>query len=251
MRVLILAGTAEARRLATVLAAQRPELAVVCSLAGRVRAPVLPAGAVRVGGFGGPRGLAHYLRAQRVKAVIDATHPFAERITAAAVAASREVGVPLLVLRRPGWTRQPGDDWHWVATMAEGAQVLPALGRRVFLTIGRGGLAEFAHLDTLWFLVRSVDPPQPPTPKKMHILLERGPFMAAGERALLREHRIDVLVTKNSGGEMTQAKLLAARELGIPVVIQSRPELPAGVEVEPTVPGALCWLERTLASATA
>jgi precorrin-6A/cobalt-precorrin-6A reductase len=246
VRVLILGGTGEARRLAALLCERWPGLDVVSSLAGRVRAPVPLAGTVRVGGFGGPAGLARYLRAERVDAVVDATHPFAEMITASAVTAAEEVGVPLLVLRRPGWTPAPGDDWCWVPSLAAAAEILPALGRRVFLTTGRSGLAAFAHLDELWFLVRSVDPPEPPTPKRMRSLLDRGPFSLAGERALLREHRIDVLVTKDSGGEQTQAKLRAAGELSLPVVIQSRPEPPTGVRVEPTVSSAARWLADTL-----
>jgi precorrin-6A/cobalt-precorrin-6A reductase len=129
-----------------------------------------------------------------------------------------------------------------VPTLAAAAEALPGLGRRVFLSTGRGGLAAFAGLDGHWFLVRSVDPPEPPTPRRMHSLLARGPFSLAGERALLREHRIDVLVTKDSGGEQTEAKLVAAGELGIPVLIQSRPPVPAGVPVRETVAGAVRWL---------
>jgi precorrin-6A/cobalt-precorrin-6A reductase len=240
-RVLILGGTGEARALAGALA-ERADLTVVSSLAGRVRAPTLPAGSVRIGGFGGVDGLAAYLRAERFDAVVDATHPFAATITAAAVAATDRVGVPLLVLRRPGWTPGSGDRWHRVATLAEAAAALPELGERVFLTTGRQGLAEFAALDRHWFLVRSVDPPAPPVPSRMRILLDRGPFTVAGERALLAEHRIDVLVTKDSGGEMTAAKLVAARELGVPVLVQTRPPAP-DAPTEPTVARALRHLE--------
>lgn len=232
--------------LAALLCERWAGLEVVSSLAGRVRAPVPLTGTVRVGGFGGPAGLARYLRAERVDALVDATHPFAETITSSAMTAAGEVGVPLLVLRRPGWTPAPGDDWRWVSSLAAAAEALPALGRRVFLTTGRSGLAAFAHLDELWFLVRSVDPPEPPTPKRMRSLLDRGPFTLAGERALLREHRIDVLVTKDSGGDQTQAKLRAAGELGLPVVIRSRPDPPTGVPVEATVAGAARWLADTL-----
>lgn len=246
MRVLLLGGTGEARRLAEVLAEQRPDLDLVYSLAGRVRAPVLPAGDVRIGGFGGAEGLAGYLRAERVVAVVDATHPFADTISASASIATRAADVPLLVLRRPGWTAADTDDWHWVPSLTAAAELLPKLGQRIFLTIGRGGLAEFAHLDNLWFLLRSVDPPEPPMPKHSHVLLARGPFTVAGERALLREHRIDVLVTKDSGGQMTEAKLRAAAELGVPVVIQSRPPVPEGVPVVSRVADAVAWLDATL-----
>jgi precorrin-6A/cobalt-precorrin-6A reductase len=245
MRVLILGGTGEARRLAAELVGN-PRLSVVSSLAGRVRAPVPPPGEVRVGGFGGVAGLLDYLRAERITAVIDATHPFAAAMSASAAAATAQLGIPLLVLRRPGWSPSDGDDWRWVPTLTAAASALPGLGRRVFLTTGRGGLAAFAGLDEHWFLVRSVDPPEPPTPKRMCPLLARGPFTLDGERALLREHRIDVLVTKDSGGEMTAAKLRAAAELGIPVLIQSRPPLPAGLPVRTTVAGATRWLAATL-----
>lgn len=243
-RVLILGGTGEARRLAGALAG-RPGLEVVSSLAGRVRAPALPAGEVRIGGFGGVDGLAEYLRCSRIGAVVDATHPFAAVITESVVVAARRVGVPLLVLRRPGWTPSAGDDWHWVRTPAEAARALPALGERVFLTTGRLGLAAFATLDRHWFLVRSVDPPEPPMPRRMELLLARGPFTLPGERALLTGHRIDVLVTKDSGGEMTAAKLRAARELGIPVLIQARPPAPDAATVA-TVEAAVHWLDRAL-----
>ncbi|HEX4248610.1 MAG TPA: cobalt-precorrin-6A reductase [Pseudonocardia sp.] len=249
MRVLILGGTGEARRLAGELVeAASGGLSVVSSLAGRVRDPVLPPGEVRVGGFGGVAGLRDYLRAERITAVVDATHPFAAVMSASAAAATAELGIPLLVLRRPGWTPGADDRWHRVPTLAAAAEALPALGRRVFLSTGRTGLAAFAGLDEHWFLVRSVDPPQPPAPRRMHSLLARGPFTLAGERALLREHRIDVLVTKDSGGGQTGAKLVAAGELGIPVVIQARPPVPLGVPVRDTVAGAACWLAELPAS---
>lgn len=243
VRVLILGGTGEARRLAGALVdGAAGGLSVVSSLAGRVREPVLPPGEVRVGGFGGVPGLRDYLRAERITAVVDATHPFAATMSASAAAATGALGIPLLVLRRPGWTPGDGARWYRVPTLAAAAEVLPALGRRVFLSTGRGGLAAFAGLDGHWFLVRSVDPPQPPTPRRMHSLLARGPFTLEGERALLRQHRIDVLVTKDSGGEQTGAKLVAAGELGIPVVIQSRPPVPTGVPVRDSVGGAVGWL---------
>jgi len=232
MTVLILGGTGEARRLAAALPGR-----VISSLAGRVKDPRLPPGEVRVGGFGGVDGLAEWLRANHITAVVDATHPFAERITANAVAATAEVGVPLLVLRRPGWTEQPGDDWRWRDTIADAVD-LP--GERVFLTTGRQDLGVFSHLDH-WFLARMVEPPEPPLPQRIHVLLDRGPFTVDGELALLREHAIDVLVTKDSGGGMTAAKLVAARHLGLPVVIVRRPPLP-DVEVVDSVEAAVSRL---------
>ncbi|HZZ51272.1 MAG TPA: cobalt-precorrin-6A reductase [Pseudonocardia sp.] len=245
-RVLILGGTAEARGVAAALAG-RPELEVVSSLAGRVRSPILPAGQVRIGGFGGAAGLRDYLRAERVDAVVDATHPFASTITASAASASADVGVPLIVLRRAGWTEGPGDRWHWVRTLDEAAAVLPPFGPRVFLTTGRTGLAAFAGLDGHWFLIRTVEPPEAPLPRRYELLSDRGPFQLSGERELLARHRIDVLVSKDSGGPMTSAKLTAARERGIPVILQRRPALPdvaSGADVDEV----LEWLDTTLAS---
>ena len=239
--VLILGGTAEARRLAAVLAAD-PGVEPTSSLAGRVAAPRMPAGRVRIGGFGGAAGLAEWLREHRVDALVDATHPFADAISRSAVGAAAETGVPLLALRRPGWTAGPGDDWHQVGSLEQAAAVLPELGSRVFLTTGRLGLAAFAGLSELFFLVRSVEPPEPPTPVRMHLLLDRGPFLLEDERAVLREHRIEVLVTKDSGGDATAAKLVAAREAGLPVVVVRRPPPPSGVPVGADVAAAVAWL---------
>ncbi|MHC0431424.1 cobalt-precorrin-6A reductase [Streptomyces sp. O3] len=242
--LLILGGTTEARRLASA-AAQRPGLRVTSSLAGRVSRPGDLPGEVRVGGFGGPDGLADWLRTHRVDALVDATHPFAEAISAHAADAAAATGVPLLALRRPGWRPGPGDRWYPVASLDEAAALLPELGRRIFLTTGRLGLAAFAGtaLDGLDFLVRSVERPEPPLPRRTEILLDRGPFTVDGERALLRAHRIDVLVTKDSGGAATVAKLVAARELGMPVVVVGRPAPPAGVLVATEVADALAWLD--------
>ncbi|MER5635378.1 cobalt-precorrin-6A reductase [Kitasatospora sp. NPDC002227] len=239
--VLILGGTTEGRRLAADLAAD-PAVRVTSSLAGRVAEPRLPAGQVRIGGFGGPAGLAAWLREQHVDALIDATHPFAESISRNAALAAAEVHVPLLALRRPSWVPVPGDDWHSAGSLAEAAEALPGLGRRIFLTTGRQGLAAFAHLTGLHFLARSVDAPEAPLPPDLDVLLDRGPFTLDGERAVLREHRIDVLVTKDSGGAATAPKLTAARELGLPVVVVRRPTPPPGIPSAPDVAAALAWL---------
>ncbi|KOT64455.1 MULTISPECIES: cobalt-precorrin-6A reductase [Streptomyces] len=240
--VLILGGTTEARALAADLADRLPGLRVTTSLAGRVAAPRLPAGEVRIGGFGGPDGLAHWLREHAVDALIDATHPFAGTISFNAAQAAATAHVPLLALRRPGWVPEPGDTWHPVASLTEAAAALPDLGHRIFLTTGRMGLATFAHLTDQWFLVRSVDAPEPPFPPRMEVLLDRGPFTLEGERALLQEHRIDVLVTKDSGAAATAPKLRAARELGVPVVVVQRPAVPPGVPVAETPDQAVGWL---------
>ncbi|WP_344340698.1 precorrin-6A/cobalt-precorrin-6A reductase, partial [Kitasatospora putterlickiae] len=159
-----------------------------------------------------------------------------------AAEAAAATGVPLLVLHRPGWAPVEGDRWHRVPSLAEAADLLPSLGRRVLLTSGRQGIGAFAHLDGLHFTARSVDPPEPPLPASLDVLLDRGPFTLDGERAVLREHRIDVVVTKDSGGAATAPKLTAARELGLPVVVVDRPPAPPGVPVAETVEAALAWL---------
>ncbi|GIH93297.1 precorrin-6A reductase [Planobispora siamensis] len=242
LNVLVLGGTDEARRLAAALAG-REGTHVVSSLAGRVRDPKLPVGEVREGGFGGPDGLAAWLAERGIDVVVDATHPFAARMTASAVEAAGRAGLPLLILRRPGWSPGPGDDWRQVPSLHAAAELLPAVGKRVFLTTGRRSLPVFAGLADLWFLARSVDPPEGPMPPRAQVLLSRGPFTVEGELALMCEHRIDVVVTKDSGGEMTTAKLHAARELGLPVVVVRRPPAPDGVPAVQSVQEALAWLE--------
>jgi precorrin-6A/cobalt-precorrin-6A reductase len=221
--VLILGGTGEARELAARLAAARvPGLRVVSSLAGRVSRPAMPEGEVRVGGFGGVAGLAAWVAENEVTVVVDATHPFAETMSEHAVAACAEVPAPLLRLARAPWAAGSGDLWHEVASEAEAAALLPSLGRRAFVTTGRQGLAAFADVDGMWFLIRCVDPPAGPLPEVCEVVLARGPYDAEAEHALMSEHEIDVLVTKNSGGELTAGKLAAARQLGIPVIVIAR-----------------------------
>ncbi|MGW3650387.1 cobalt-precorrin-6A reductase [Streptomyces sp. NPDC000878] len=245
--VLILGGTTEARRLAELLhTAPGPPLTLTSSLAGRVAGPRLPPGEVRIGGFGGAEGLAAWLREHRVDALVDATHPFAATISLHAARAAATADVPLLALRRPGWTPVAGDDWREAGSLEEAATLLPTLGRRVFLTTGRLGLSAFAALDDLWFLVRSVDAPEPPHPARMEVLLDRGPFTLDGERELLRGHRIDVVVTKDSGGAATAPKLTAAREAGLPVVMVRRPPVPEGVPVAADPEAAARWITALL-----
>ena len=257
MKLLLLGGTGEARRLAELLGSE-PAISVVSSLAGRTAEARLPEGPVRRGGFGGVAGLVDWLTDNKVDAVVEATHPFAATMTEHAVEAARVVGVDLLVLRRAGWREQAGDRWTWVDSVEEAAQLLPELGSRAFLTIGRQGLGTFAaasgggdqvastggtpHAITrVWMLARCVDPPEP-VPTWCELLLDRGPYDVQAELELLREQRIDVLVTKDSGGSMTSAKLEAARELGIPVVVIRRPSLPPGVAVVETVDQVVSWL---------
>jgi precorrin-6A/cobalt-precorrin-6A reductase len=239
--VLILGGTAEARALAAALST-RP-IRVVSTLAGRVREPHLPPGEVRIGGFGGPDALARWLRDQHVGAVIDATHPFAARISHSAATAAGHAGIPILMVRRPGWTPESGDTWHWVDSLSAAARLLPKIGSRAFLTTGRQSLPAFAGVDDVFFLIRCVDRPGPPLPPHHHVLLSRGPFTVQGELALMREFGIDTLVTKDSGGDLTVAKLAAARELRLPVVMVRRPP-PPNVPLVRTVAEALAWLDR-------
>lgn len=238
MIVLILGGTTEGRLLASACV-RLPGVVTISSLAGRTNDPLIPAGDLRIGGFGGVSGLARFLGEQRIDAVVDATHTFARQMTEHAVEACAASGVPLLILRRPGWTEQPGDTWHRVPSLPAAAALLPELGKRIFLTTGRQEIGAFAGLDDLWFLARSVEPPAPPRPRRLSVLLDRGPFTVEGEQALLTTHRIDVLVTKDSGGPA--AKLTAARALAVPVVVVDRPAPPA-VPTVPTVEAAVTWL---------
>ncbi len=239
--VLVLGGTGEARQLAAALT-ERPGYRVVTSLAGRTRDPHVPEGSLRIGGFGGREGLAAWLEEHAIDVLIDATHPFAEQVTTNAVSAAHSAGVPMLVLRRPGWQPQPGDDWRWVPSLSEAARALTAEDRRVFLAMGRQGVSVFAELDEHHFLLRCVDPPEPPLPRNLELVLDRGPYTVDSELDLLREHRIDVVVTKDSGGEMTAAKLVAARELGLPVIVVRRPAPPEAPCV-PTAQDAVQYLE--------
>jgi precorrin-6A/cobalt-precorrin-6A reductase len=237
--ILILGGTAEARELAGALDARG--VPIVSSLAGRVSRPRLPVGDVRIGGFGGPEPFAAWLRARGVQAVVDATHPFAERISASAAQACPAAGVPLLRLERPGWRERPGDRWQRVPDLDAAAALLPRVGRRAFLTTGRQGLSAFAGVEDCWFLVRCVERPDPPLPRRHELLLDRGPYTLASERALIDSRAIDVVVTKDSGGELIRAKLDAARERGLPVIVVERPEAAPEAAVT-SVEEALRWL---------
>ena len=237
--ILILGGTAEARHLASELHSRR--VPVTTSLAGRVNRPTLPAGEVRIGGFGGPQRLARWLHDNFIGAVVDATHPFAERISASAEQACALSGTPLLRLERPGWSERPGDRWTWVDDLDHAARAIAGLGERVLLTTGRQGLPAFAPVGDVWFLIRCVDPPDPPLPPQCAVILDRGPYTLEAELELIDAHAIDLVVTKDSGGELTVAKLDAARERKLPVIIVRRPRRAAPNAVA-DVENALDWV---------
>lgn len=239
MRVLILGGTTEASAIARALAGD-PRFDPILSLAGRTRSPVPPPIPWRIGGFGGAAGLADYLQREAIHALIDATHPFAAQIKAHAAI----VAIPRLVVLRPPWHAVAGDRWTEVADMPAAYRALGSTPRRVFLTVGQQELSAFGPPHH--YVVRSVDPPQQ-APDGAVILTARGPFAEAEERALLLAHRIDAVVTKNSGGAATAAKLAAARQLGLPVVLVMRPPRPAGPIVA-DAPAALAWLARQAAT---
>jgi precorrin-6A/cobalt-precorrin-6A reductase len=235
--VLILGGTGEARRLAAALHADG--VPVVSSLAGRVSRPALPVGQVRTGGFGGVEGLADYLRAARVRIVVDATHPFAARISANAAAAARLTGVPLVRLQRPGWRDHPdAARWVWVPDAAA-ARAAADASRRPFLTTGRQSLPDFLPWSDRAVLARVVDPPEFPLPERWTLLLARGPYGLDAEQSLMAGHGVDTLLTKDSGGDLTAAKLDAAGALGVPVVVIERPPPPPGVPLVTTVAESL------------
>lgn len=237
MRVLLLGGTGEARQLAARL---HPDVDLVSSLAGRVPDPALPVGPVRIGGFGGVGGLRKWLADNRITTVVDATHPFAATITANAAQACADLDLPHLVLHRPAWdpagTRLVGSDTEAAKRVAVEAF------SRVFLTTGRSGTTAFAGSDA-WFLIRVVTAPDPATlPRNCEVLLSRGPYTYDDEHALLLRNNIDVLVTKNSGGALTEAKLAAAKALNVDIVMIDRPPLPTGVDVVTSVDDATAWV---------
>ncbi|HEY3912222.1 MAG TPA: cobalt-precorrin-6A reductase [Stellaceae bacterium] len=242
LMVLVLGGTSEGFDLARALT-REPAARVVSSLAGRTANPRLPIGEVRIGGFGGADGLAAYLRSTGVGMVIDATHPFAATMGGNAEEGCRQAGVPLLRLERPAWRPIAGDNWTEVDDWDEAANAVGKLSQRVLLAVGRRELAAFAALDHVWFLVRSVDPPNPvPAFRQAELLLARGPFALDDERRLLAGHRIDTILCRNSGGSAADAKLVAARELGIRVVIRRRPPRPAGLPRVSSVSEAILWV---------
>jgi precorrin-6A/cobalt-precorrin-6A reductase len=241
-RLLILGGTAEAAELARRTAeATGDRIEVMTSLAGRLQTDRRLPGRVRVGGFGGASGLGRFLREASIDLVVDATHPFAENISRNAASACASACVPRLVLVRPPWRPEPGDRWLNAGNVVEAAELLPAIARRAFLTTGPGSLAAFRNVADVWFLVRLFVRPAAPLPLADHQILQaQPPFTLAAETALMRKHRIDTLVTKQSGGP-TDAKLAAARACGAQVVMIQRPAPPPGDAVD-NVDAALAWM---------
>jgi precorrin-6A/cobalt-precorrin-6A reductase len=249
-RVLILGGTTEARGLAQRLGA-RPGLDITLSLAGRTTAPVPLPVPVRSGGFGGAEGLADYLARERISILIDATHPYANAISANAAVAARRTGVAFLALRRPPWRQMDGDSWTEVSDVGAAIAALGDAPRRVFVALGRNELAPFGKAPQHHYLIRSVDPVEPPLPlPEVEYITGRGPFSQADDHALLKSHRIEVVIAKNSGGSATYGKIAAARALALDVVMLRRPELPDAPAVA-TVEETVAWLDQTLTLAAA
>jgi precorrin-6A/cobalt-precorrin-6A reductase len=239
--VLILGGTSEARLLAEALSKDL-RFAALLSFAGRTESLLRPALPHRVGGFGGAEGLAAFLRAGQYRALIDATHAFAARISHNAAAAAQTTGVPLLRLARPAWQPVLGDDWRPQADMEAAALALGQAPRRVFLSVGRLELVAFCQAPQHDYLLRAVEPFTPPAGlSRARLIAARGPFALADEQKLLRDERIELLVSKNAGTPSTYAKIEAARALAIPVLMVARPVLPAVREVE-TQAEVLTWL---------
>jgi precorrin-6A/cobalt-precorrin-6A reductase len=249
-RILILGGTTEARGLAERLA-KRADLDITLSLAGRTMSPAALPVPVRSGGFGGAAGLAAYLLRERVGALIDATHPYANIISANAVAAARETNVPFVAVRRPPWFKVNGDRWTEVDDVQSAVDKLGQEPRRVFVALGRNELAPFAAAPQHHYLIRSVDPVEPHLrlPQASYVT-GRGPFSEADDTALLTAHRIEIVVAKNSGGQATYGKIAAARALGLEVVMLRRPAVPDAPTVE-TAHEAVAWLDHALTLAAA
>jgi precorrin-6A/cobalt-precorrin-6A reductase len=238
--VLILGGTGDARMLAARLAKKRA-YRVTLSLAGRTKAPADQGVATRIGGFGGPEGLRRYMEVEGIALLVDATHPFAAQMSRHAWLAAQAAGIAMVALDRPAWTQQAGDNWLVVPDMIEAARAIGSEARRVFLTIGRQELAPFAAHPQHSYLVRSVDPADVALPNAITIL-DRGPFDEATEETLMRHHRIEVLVTKNSGGDATYGKIAAARRLSLPVVMVARPA-PSGAPTVNSLDALEAWLD--------
>lgn len=242
MRILVLGGTTEASRLAKALST-RPDLEATLSLAGRTEAPAAQPIPTRIGGFGGVEGLAAYLRDHAIDVLVDATHPFAAQISRNAAEAARSMGTPIVAFVRPAWGREPGDDWIEVGDLDAAARAIGSGPRRVLLTTGRLGLASFEEAPQHHYVIRTIDHPGDlPGLPDHDLLLDRGPFDLEAERALMLRERVEVVVTKNSGGSATYPKIVAARELGLPVIVVQPPMRP-GVPQVHDVEAVLAFVE--------
>jgi precorrin-6A/cobalt-precorrin-6A reductase len=222
IRILILGGTVEARLLAMRLEGDA-RVSPLTSLAGVTRSPSRIAGEVRTGGFGGMEGLCDFIQAEHIALIVDATHPFAAQISAHAVQAGAQAGVPVLRLERPSWESQVGDDWVQVADINEAVRSIPE-GAHVLVTVGRQEVAPFFARDDVRIVARMIEPLEESVPGHAELLLARPPFTREQEKALMENKRITVLVAKNSGGDATFSKIDAARDLGLPVIMIARPE---------------------------
>ena len=241
MRLLILGGTSEARELARRVTTET-SADVILSLAGRTSEPLKQTAPYRVGGFGGVDGLIDWLKNERIDAIVDATHPFAAQISKNVVEAARVCDLPVGSVVRAPWQRQPTDKWIEVSDAASAPRVLGEGRAHVFLTVGRLDLSKFCAAPQHKYLARTIDPPgKIPLPPDVRFVYGRGPFDVASEKELMRNHGIEVLVSKNSGGQMTYAKIEAARSLGLDVVMVQRPYKPAGV-VLGDVEAAVSWI---------
>jgi precorrin-6A/cobalt-precorrin-6A reductase len=240
MRALILGGTGDANRLADAFI--REHINAIYSYAGRTQIPLGHSLPTRIGGFGGATGLADYIREQGITHVVDATHPFAAEMSRHAVEACAATGIPLLALERTPWVCESGDNWIEVADIDAAVAALPEKRARVFLAIGRQHIAPFAAKPQHAYTLRFVDAPDAALPlADAEVIMSRGPFTGDGDRELMRSRGIDVLVARNSGGTGARAKIDAARELGLPVIMIARPALPERPRVE-SVEDVLAWL---------
>lgn len=239
--LLILGGTAEASALARAVAERG--LTATFSYAGRVNSPRPQPIPHRVGGFGGVEGLAAYLRDHNISHMIDATHPFAAQMSWNAYHACAQTGVPLVALTRPPWQAQTGDDWTHVPDMACAVAAVAGAPKRVMLALGKLHMEDFAAQPDNHYVLRLVDQPETPPSLPHHtVTVARGPFTIEGDTALFRAQGIEMVVCKNAGGAGAEAKLHAARDLGLPVVMIDRPDLPPRDEVA-TVDGVFEWID--------
>jgi precorrin-6A/cobalt-precorrin-6A reductase len=240
MRALLLGGTGDANALADALL--RSHIDAIYSYAGRTQIPLGHALPTRTGGFGGAAGLADYIKQERITHVIDATHPFAAEMSRHAVEACAMTNTPLLALERAPWTRTTGDNWIDVADIDAAVSALPGAPARVFLAIGRQHITPFAAKPQHDYTLRFVDAPDGALPlPKAEVIVSRGPFTLEGDRELMAARHIDILVARNSGGGGARAKIDAARELGLPVIMIARPARPERARVE-SIEEVMAWL---------